>query len=178
MIAAAFDERLMGAPAITGGGGMGAYRFAGPGGSESLDVMQMKYPNWFSPNLHEFWGQREKLPFDQHWFLALCAPRPFLALEGVADRISLPEAVRQIDHGRAAGLRVARREGQDRRQLRAARAHRDAGRLGGADGLLRRAPPRQADIPRVRPIPDRRRTRGGNRRGGEEVKRGVMSCEM
>jgi hypothetical protein len=95
MIAAAFDERLMGAPAITGGGGMGAYRFAGASGSESFDVMQMKYPNWFSPNLHEFWGQREKLPFDQHWFLALCAPRPFLALEGVADRISLPEAVRQ-----------------------------------------------------------------------------------
>jgi hypothetical protein len=95
MIAAAFDERLMGAPAITGGGGMGAYRFAGAGGSESFDVMQMKYPNWFSPNLHEFWGQREKLPFDQHWFLALCAPRPFLALEGVADRISLPDAVRQ-----------------------------------------------------------------------------------
>jgi hypothetical protein len=95
MIAAAFDERLMGAPAITGGGGMGAHRFAGASGSESFDVMQMKYPNWFSPNLHEFWGQREKLPFDQHWFLALCAPRPFLALEGVADRISLPEAVRQ-----------------------------------------------------------------------------------
>jgi hypothetical protein len=85
----------MGAPAITGGGGMGAYRFAGAGGSESLDVMQMKYPNWFSPNLHEFWGQREKLPFDQHWFVALCAPRPFLALEGVSDRISLPDAVRQ-----------------------------------------------------------------------------------
>ena len=95
MIAAAFDERLMGAPAITGGGGMGAYRFAGANGSESFDVMQTKYPNWFSPNLHEFRGQREKLPFDQHWFLALCAPRPFLALEGVADRISLPEAVRQ-----------------------------------------------------------------------------------
>jgi hypothetical protein len=99
MIAAAFDDRLMGAPAITGGGGMGAYRFAGAGGSESLDVMQMKYPNWFSPNLHEFWGQREKLPFDQHWFLALCAPRPFLALEGVADRISLPEAVRETIKG-------------------------------------------------------------------------------
>jgi hypothetical protein len=30
MIAAAFDERLMGTPVVTGGGGMGAYRFAGP----------------------------------------------------------------------------------------------------------------------------------------------------
>jgi hypothetical protein len=95
MVAAAFDERLMGAPVVTGGGGVGAYRFAGPRKSETLDIMQKKYPNWFSPNLHEFWGQREKLPFDQHWFLALAAPRPFVALEGDTDTISLPEAVRQ-----------------------------------------------------------------------------------
>jgi hypothetical protein len=95
MVAAAFDERLMGAPVVTGGGGVGAYRFAGPRGSETLDIMQKKYPNWFSPHLHEFWGQREKLPFDEHWFLALCAPRPFIALEGDTDTISLPEAVKQ-----------------------------------------------------------------------------------
>jgi hypothetical protein len=95
MVAAAFDERLMGAPVVTGGGGVGAYRFAGPRKSETLDIMQKKYPNWFSPNLHEFWGQREKLPFDEHWFLALAAPRPFIALEGMTDTISLPEGVRQ-----------------------------------------------------------------------------------
>jgi hypothetical protein len=94
MIAAAFDERLMGAPVVTGGGGIGAYRFAGPRKSETLDIMQKKYPNWFSPNLHEFWGQREKLPFDEHWFLALAAPRPFIALEGMTDAISLPDAVK------------------------------------------------------------------------------------
>lgn len=95
MIAAAFDERFLGAPVVTGGGGVGAYRYAGPRNSETLDVMQKKYPNWFSPHLHQFWGQKEKLPFDQHWFLALTAPRPFLALEGDTDTISLPEAVRQ-----------------------------------------------------------------------------------
>jgi hypothetical protein len=95
MVAAAFDDRLMGAPVVTGGGGIGAYRFAGPRKSETLDIMQKKYPNWFSPNLHEFWGQREKLPFDEHWFLALAAPRPFIALEGITDTISLPEAVKQ-----------------------------------------------------------------------------------
>ncbi len=95
LVATAFDERLHGAPVVTGGGGMGAYRFLGPRGSETLDLMETKYPNWFSPNLHQFRGHREKLPFDQHWFLALCAPRPFIALEGNADVISLPEAVRQ-----------------------------------------------------------------------------------
>lgn len=96
MVAAAFDERIaMGAPVVTGGGGGGAFRFAGPRRSETLDLMVTKYPNWFSPHLHAFRGQREKLPFDQHWFLAACAPRAFLALEGDADTISLPEAVRQ-----------------------------------------------------------------------------------
>lgn len=95
MVAAAFDERLMGAPVVTGGGGVGAYRFAGPGDSETLDLMQRKYPNWFSPNLHEFWGHVDKLPFDEHWFLALCAPRPFVALEGDSDAISWPDAVKQ-----------------------------------------------------------------------------------
>ncbi|WP_414660581.1 alpha/beta hydrolase family protein [Horticoccus sp. 23ND18S-11] len=96
MVAAAFDDRIaLGAPVVTGGGGVGAFRFAGPRRSETLDVMVTKYPNWFSPHLHAFRGQREKLPFDQHWFLAACAPRAFIALEGDADTISLPEAVRQ-----------------------------------------------------------------------------------
>jgi hypothetical protein len=94
MVAAAFDDRLMGAPVVTGGGGIGAYRYAGPRNSETLDIMQKKYPNWFSPHLHQFWGNRDKLPFDEHWFLALAAPRPFIALEGDSDTISLPDAVK------------------------------------------------------------------------------------
>lgn len=95
LVAAAFDDRLMGAPVVTGGGGVGAYRYAGPLNSETLDLMLLKYPNWFSPHLHAFREQKEKLPFDQHWLVALCAPRPFVALEGIKDTISLPEAVRQ-----------------------------------------------------------------------------------
>jgi hypothetical protein len=103
MIAAAFDDRLIGAPVVTGGGGIGAYRLAGPRKSETLDIMQKKYPNWFSPHLHQFWGHREKLPFDEHWFLALCAPRPFVALEGNRDIISYPFAVKaSIEAARSA----------------------------------------------------------------------------
>jgi hypothetical protein len=79
---------------VTGGGGIGAYRLAGDDHSETLDIMQKKYPNWFSPHLHEFWGSKEKLPFDEHWFLALAAAKPFVALEGNADTISLPTAVK------------------------------------------------------------------------------------
>lgn len=97
MVAAAFDERLMGAPVVTGGGGIGAYRFSGDGrgGREGLDLMMKKYPNWFSPQLRQFWGHTDRLPFDSHWFLALAAPRPFIALEGETDNVSLPNAVKQ-----------------------------------------------------------------------------------
>jgi hypothetical protein len=103
MIAAAFDDRFMAAPVVTGGGGIGAYRLVGAKHTETLDLMALKYPNWFSPHLREFRGQREKLPFDEHWFLALCAPRPFLALEGDTDPVSSPAAVRQsVDAARAA----------------------------------------------------------------------------
>jgi hypothetical protein len=98
MIAGAFDDRIaLTAPAVTGGGGIGAYRFsgAGRGGKEGLGEMMKKYPNWFSPHLHEFWGHTDNLPFDQHWFLALVAPRAFIALEGLDDQVSLANAVKQ-----------------------------------------------------------------------------------
>jgi hypothetical protein len=44
-------------------------------------------PNRFSLNLSEFWRQREKLPFDEHWFLALPALGPSISLEGETDTI-------------------------------------------------------------------------------------------
>jgi len=89
MIAGAFDNRLaMVAPVASSGGGTPAYRFSGAeyGGKEGLSEMMRKYPNWFSPHLHEFWGHAEKLPFDEHWFIALVAPRSFIALEGTRDQ--------------------------------------------------------------------------------------------
>jgi Abhydrolase family len=89
LIAGAFDDRLaMVAPVASSGGGTPAYRFSGAehGGKEGLSEMMKKYPNWFSPHLHEFWGHAEKLPFDEHWFIALVAPRPFIALEGSSDQ--------------------------------------------------------------------------------------------
>jgi hypothetical protein len=91
LIAGAFDDRIsMVAPVASSGGGTPAYRFSGSvpdrGGKEGLTEMVAKYPNWFSPHLHQFWGQPDKLPFDEHWLIALCAPRPFIALEGDHDQ--------------------------------------------------------------------------------------------
>lgn len=96
LVAAAFDDRLMAAPVVSGGGGLGAWRASGQGrgGREGLAEMMNKYPNWFAPDLRSFWGNVDRLPFDQHWLVALCAPRPFIALEGIDDPVSLPNAVR------------------------------------------------------------------------------------
>jgi hypothetical protein len=91
LIAGAFDDRFsMVAPVASSGGGIPAYRFSGSvpdrGGKEGLTEMVRKYPNWYSPHLHQFWGQPDKLPFDEHWFIALCAPRPLIAAEGDHDQ--------------------------------------------------------------------------------------------
>ena len=91
LIAGAFDDRFsMVAPVASSGGGTPAFRFSGSvpdrGGKEGLTEMVRKYPNWFSPHLHQFWGQPDKLPFDEHWLIALCAPRPMIALEGDHDQ--------------------------------------------------------------------------------------------
>ena len=91
LIAGAFDDRwAMVAPVASSGGGTPAYRYSGSvpdrGGKEGLTEMVRKYPNWFSSNLHQFWGQPDKLPFDEHWFMALVAPRPLISLEGDHDQ--------------------------------------------------------------------------------------------
>ncbi len=100
LVAGAFDDRLaLVAPVASSGGGTPAYRFSGSqpprGGKEGLTEMVRKYPNWFSDHLHEFWGQPDKLPFDSHWFMALVAPRPFIALEGSHDQNVVANGVRQ-----------------------------------------------------------------------------------
>jgi len=57
--------------------------------------MVRKYGNQFSPHLHQFWGQEEKLPYDAHWFPALTAPRPFIMLEGTHDGNVVHNGIKQ-----------------------------------------------------------------------------------
>lgn len=88
LVAGAFDERFaLVAPAGSGCGGTGAYRFNGKtrGGKEGLEDVNHHFPQWFIPRLGEFSGQVERLPFDQHWLIALVAPRVFIAPDGLAD---------------------------------------------------------------------------------------------
>jgi hypothetical protein len=102
LVAGAFDERIaVVAPAGSGAGGTGAYRFNGArgGGREGLADMMRKYPNWFSPHLYQFAADVDRLPFDQHWLIALAAPRAFVSLEGTEDQNCVPNALRQAVAG-------------------------------------------------------------------------------
>lgn len=98
LIAGAFDERFaLTAPAGSGCGGTGAYRFSGQGrgGKEGLEEVTRRFPHWFGPRLAGFSGQVEKLPFDQHWLLALVAPRCFIAADGWDDPYTNHNALTQ-----------------------------------------------------------------------------------
>lgn len=98
LVAGAFDERFaLTAPAGSGCGGTGAYRFNGKGrgGKEGLEEATQRFPQWFGPRLPEFAGQVEKLPFDQHWFMALIAPRLFIAADGLDDSAANANALAQ-----------------------------------------------------------------------------------
>lgn len=96
LVAAAFDERIaLALPHQAGTGGSGPSRTglapldpnAPQGGKKPETVAQIndKFPHWFNARFKEFNAQPERLPFDQHGLVALCAPRPVLFSNGRAD---------------------------------------------------------------------------------------------
>ncbi len=98
LVAGAFDERFaLTAPAGSGCGGTGAYRFnGGPrGGGEGLEDVIKHFPQWFGPRMPEFCNQVDKLPFDQHWLLALVAPRLCIPADGLSDGATPRKALAQ-----------------------------------------------------------------------------------
>jgi hypothetical protein len=135
MIAAAFDERLMGAPVVTGGGGIGAYRFAGPHNSETLDIMQKKYPNWFSPHLHEFWGASGEIAFRRALVSGVVRAAAIHRAGGRDGHHFATGSGEAIDARSEAGVCVVRRRGQAGGELRASRACVHAGGLDRVDGF-------------------------------------------
>ena len=88
LIAGAFDERFsLVVAAGSGCGGTGLFRVNGAlrQGKEGLEEATHRFPQWFSPRLAAFSHRVEALPFDQHWLVALVAPRPFLDTEAFDD---------------------------------------------------------------------------------------------
>jgi hypothetical protein len=98
LVAAAFDDRIsLAAPAGSGCAGTGAWRFCGKGrgGKEGIEGITKLAPYWFTPRFREFAPQVYKLPFDEHWFVALTAPRPWISAEATRDQYCVPNAVKQ-----------------------------------------------------------------------------------
>jgi len=88
LLAAALDERIaLAIPLQAGCGGTAPSR--GKIG-EPVERINTAFPHWFNDAFKEFNKQPEKLPFDQHCLVAICAPRPVLFANAVEDTWANP----------------------------------------------------------------------------------------
>ena len=89
LLAAAFDERIaLAIPLQAGCGGTAPSR--GKTG-ESVKQINDHFPHWFNAEFKKFNDQPERLPFDQHCLIALCAPRPVLLPNATEDTWANPQ---------------------------------------------------------------------------------------
>jgi hypothetical protein len=89
LLAGAFDERVaMVIPLQAGCGGTSPSR--GTVG-ESVKQINTAFPHWFNGTFKKFNGHPDRLPFDQHCLIALCAPRPVLLSNAVEDTWANPK---------------------------------------------------------------------------------------
>jgi hypothetical protein len=88
LLAAAFDERIaLAFPHQAGCGGSAPSR--GTVG-ESVRQINDRFPHWFNAQFKQFNDAPDRLPFDQHSLVALCAPRAVLFTAATDDQWSNP----------------------------------------------------------------------------------------
>jgi hypothetical protein len=102
LLAGALDTRVaITNPVGSGTGGIVPFRNQ-PAQAEKLSSMIHMFPHWLSPQMSQFIGHEDQLPFDSHEIIALCAPRAFIATEATGDRFSNPnETYKSIEAARA-----------------------------------------------------------------------------
>ncbi|MEO8351123.1 MAG: acetylxylan esterase, partial [Chthoniobacteraceae bacterium] len=110
ILAAAMDDRIaLAIPSQAGCGGTAPCRLNpelakiqanGRTIAETVKRINTSFPHWFDTNFKAFNDEVEKLPFDQHALIALCAPRPVLVSNATEDLWANPAG--QFDMVRAA----------------------------------------------------------------------------
>jgi len=89
LLAGAFDERIaITVPLQAGWGGTAPSR--GKVG-EQVKQINDRFPHWFCDEFTKFNEQTDRLPFDQHCLIALCAPRPVLLPNAEEDQWANPD---------------------------------------------------------------------------------------
>jgi hypothetical protein len=121
LVAAAFDPRIaLVIPAQAGCGGTAPCRVPadlakpGPDGRPSVETIASitsRFPHWFARNFSTAGANPERLPFDQHAVVALCAPRPVLFSCATSDRWSNPEGQFEVLRGADPVYRLVAGEG-------------------------------------------------------------------
>ena len=113
LLAAAMDERIaLAIPHQAGCGGTAPDRVdIDRKDVETIRRINTVFPHWFCDNFPLFNEQPDKLPFDQHCLVALCAPRPVLYSNAFEDQWANPDGQFEMLKGADPVYKLLKSEG-------------------------------------------------------------------